>query len=233
MKNQIKLFLALTLATTIFHSTLSATAKETRSATTEAVASFLVDDKEVEIVDPENPGEIIVPPLPPVTAGSLSLASVPQVFHFGSHGISAANLHGVQRFGVDTDLMTGGRLNEFVAVWDGRVLENDWTLSVSATPFTSGKDVLKGATIEIQNVRKTNTDTVAGRSTVEDLTKGNMAITTDGVATAILTANPIAKAQSNLHWDMKDVALLVEGSELTFGSFGSTLTWTLQGTPES
>lgn len=235
MKNTIKLFSVLALATVAVN-IATPTFAATNEADTDTSVGFRQDSSEVITVDPEDPDVEVTPELPAPEASSLSLLSVPTEFNFGRHQISAADLDAsnIHRFGVDTANSAGGRLNDFVAVWDGRITADDWTLSVSATPFESANgNILSGATLQFGNAQESNFDSVAGRSTLGNLTGTNMTITTDEASSNLLTADPIAKGQSNLFWDINNVRLVVAGDQLTYDTFNSTITWNLTAQPAS
>ena len=166
----------------------------------------------------------------------LRIDSVPAMFDFGTNAISAMNIDpvGPNTFSLDPagDSYDAVEVNEAVKVWDGRVTENDWTLSVQLTEFTdtSNSNTLAGAEIEISGITTANTDTVPSRSTASGVTSLKVGTT---ATTDILKANDVAKAQSSLDWELGDVKLIVPGAQLKYGNFTSTITWTLTGTPEA
>jgi len=166
----------------------------------------------------------------------LRIDSIPAIFDFGINAISAINIDpvGPNVFLLDPtgDSYDDEKANEAVKVWDGRVTENDWTLSVQLTEFTdvSNGNTLAGAEIEISGITTTNTDTVPDRSTASGVTSLKIGTT---ATTDILKANDVAKAQSSLDWELGGVKLIVPGAQLKYGNFTSTITWTLAGTPEA
>ncbi|MGO3297896.1 MAG: WxL domain-containing protein [Pseudolactococcus laudensis] len=117
-----------------------------------------------------------------------------------------------------------------IQVYDGRVVNDGWTVSVAASPFKEGSKVLTGAQIKIAGAKEYTTDKVgklAGKS--------GFTIETDGTTNTddVLKASNTARFYSDLKWDTDKVTLDVPGAVITTGNFASTITWTLAGTPDA
>lgn len=180
-------------------------------------------------------------PLP--AASDLSLYRVPKEFNFGIQKVSAADkVSGVTltqkkwlSANNDADGNSKDKAKEYsvdyqtVRVSDGRVVNDGWAVSVSATPFTEGTKTLTGATIKVAGAKAETNDVngkVAGKAAFD--------IATDGSSTAdILKADSTARFQSFLSFDVTGVTLDIPGAVITTGNFASTITWTLAGTPDA
>ncbi|GHU36611.1 hypothetical protein FACS1894192_03570 [Bacilli bacterium] len=200
---------------------------------------------------PEGPGDITDPQKPDildpnVTVSDLAIYAHPKEFNFGIKKISAADQVGTKVVLTQKDWFTAGNdasdvdaskdpaakhseTYQSLRVYDGRVVNDGWAVSVDATPFVDGAKTLTGAEIKIDGASAYTTDAngkVAGKSA--------LTITTDGTAVSdILKADSTARFYSDIQWDTNKVSLEVPAAVITTGNFSSTVTWTMTGTPDA
>ena len=236
MKNSIKLFSVLALAALTVNTLapVVASAEVVNSpAESDASVTFVLDeDTDAPVVHPRDPEDEFEPTLPPAPISSLAITHVPAGFDFGTHAISAAMQAqaGSTTFNIDPAGIANE--NEFVSVWDGRIVEEGWFLQAGLSAFVGGADTLAGAEIEIANVVAGNLDGIAGRSNVAG--SSNILLEAGGSAVTVLSAAPNARMQSDLLWDLEeDVMLHVPYASLTTEAFEATITWTLTAGPEA
>jgi hypothetical protein len=177
----------------------------------------------------------------------LAIYAHPQGFNFGVKRISAADKQkttvkmtqknwfakGNPKDGSDsTDpLYAHSETYQSLRVYDGRVINDGWEVTVSATTFNNGTKDLKGASIFIAGATSHTTDTAAGAD-VEGQT--NFEIKADGKTDlTVLKSKTSARFYSDIKWDTDKVTLEFPGANIDTGDFASTVTWTLTGTPDA
>ncbi|MDR2834172.1 MAG: WxL domain-containing protein [Streptococcaceae bacterium] len=207
------------------------------SSDTDGVVQFKRDDTPVIPVDPEDPTVEVTDPdiTVPVERGDLGILARPAKFDFDINEISSANLVGQQSF----NHVSGAK--QFVSVWDGRLREHNWSLSVRMSTFANAGHVLTGAEISIKDLatsRITGGGTsLAAVATPSNLTAPNQVTITSTGATSVLSTSGLAKEQSSIYWKTSDITLEIPGASLQGVNFNSpyeaVVTWTLTGTPDA
>lgn len=206
------------------------------------------DDKETTgPTNPKNPDKID----PTVKASDLALLGVPAEFNFGITKISAANkvndlVLKQKKWAITNNIkdgsdaavtdqyqeeLTGKPIDiQSVRVYDGRLIQKDWAVSVSASSFENGTKTLTGATINIKNAKLITND---AKGAVDG--KKSFDIATDGTSstTDVLKASPEARFQSDISWKIDETTLTIPASSVDTGDFSSTVTWTLTGKPDA
>lgn len=195
--------------------------------------SIEFDNDTTTIIDPKDP-ENPVDPLPPTVdpkhpidiipgpVGGLFLSGKPDTFNFGSHKIGATDIFSGNILTYEQELRPNETRKQGVAVYDGRIDKDDWTLNARLSAFDSGK--LTGATITIENVKPRSEFTgqeplviQGAKTTIEQTTSVDF-----------LKSNPKAKGTTSALWDnYSDVKIHVPASQITKGKHNATVDWTL------
>lgn len=195
-------------------------------------------------VDPLKPDVVD----PNVTVGDLAIYAHPKEFNFGVTKISAAdkqkttvtltqkNWLNKENIADGTDVTDKAKVYsetyQSLRVYDGRVINDGWTVSASATTFkdAAGTKELAGAKIKIASATGYTTDTKG-----KVASSAAFAIEADSTTNTpdILKADPSARFYSDVKWDTDKVTLEFPGATIDTGNFSSTVTWTLAGTPDA
>lgn len=210
------------------------------------------DEPKVDPTDPDTEPDVVDKT---VQNGDLAILVYPKEFNFGVNSVSAADKaaafksygqlkHLSQNNATSTptykDKDGNDKETQYLAIWDGRVQNDKWKVSVSATTFTSTSGAsLVGAKIVIPSFVKTYTHANATtKDNPASLTKASsLEIQADDTAAPVTffeaTDGHAAKDQSDILWNIADVTLYVPGNQLDLKAYASTITWTLSGTPDA
>jgi len=118
-----------------------------------------------------------------------------------------------------------------VQVYDGRFLQNDWTLSATL----SGFEDLAGVTMSFHNTKVTQ-DKGASQKVAASFTPDDVLTLAVGVSKGMLTNAPDtpAKGFHSITWgEVQNVVLNVPVASIDFDTYTGTVTWTLSGTPDA
>ncbi|RKQ31519.1 WxL domain-containing protein [Oceanobacillus halophilus] len=200
-----------------------------------ASISFIEDTDSNDILDPTDPDE----PYEPGegddgktdNSGPLSIDYVPKL-DFGKQTISL----------IDKTYHTKN-VEPFIQVTDKRGEATGWTVTVSATPFESDDDQLEGAKIKFQNATIVTHTNYVDYGAPIPINNGDIELTTDNVTKPVVYAEegkgrgswltrwfPTDESPENLN---DSVSLTVIGGTAKDEMYTSTLTWTLENTPQA
>lgn len=197
----------------------------------QASVEFILDDALAPVTQPET-----ATPLPPNTPGiqapiqvsTLGLTRVFDRLSFEQTKVSGLSTGSLRVPELASDI-------KVVSVWDGRMTNDDWVLSVSSSAFTHVDEpskTLTGARIGFHSFSTENNDSLAGRSSLSF--SSDVFLPTNNSAVTIMSAAPKAKGQSSFYsGNSGEISLeIVDVSEVMIGQYQATLTWTLSGIPD-
>ncbi|GAB2023430.1 hypothetical protein RyT2_25060 [Pseudolactococcus yaeyamensis] len=167
--------------------------------------------------DPKKPIELIQGP-----AGGLFLGGVPDTFNFGKHEIGATDIFSGKVLTYEQEKRPSVTRKQGVAVYDGRIDKDDWSLSAKLSAFNTGK--LKGTTITIENAKTLS----QFPNQQPKLVQGSKTTISQTTSVEFLKSDPKAKGTTSALWDkFSDVKINVPASEITKGAHKATVDWTL------